>query len=136
MAALTDAVIDTVALVRHLEDALPKGAERLFEAAENGMCTLFIPEIALGEFVYLALRGRLEVDDPRAVIDEVLDTIRGAGYITLSSLGPSGWGRFLELKVPELHDRMIAADALARGVPLVSNDPELAGIPGLSLIWK
>jgi predicted nucleic acid-binding protein len=133
---LTDAVIDTVALVRHLEDRLPDGAERVFDLAEAGESQLFIPEIALGEFVYLALRGHLKKGDPRSTVEEVLDTIRGSGYIALSSLGPSGWGRFLELDVPELHDRMIAADALSRGLPLVTNDPELFSVPGLSCVWK
>lgn len=133
---MTDAVIDTVALVRHLEDDLPAKAERAFESAEAGQGTLYIPEIALGEFVYIALRGRLTTANPRTLVEEVLSTIRGSGYITLSALGPSGWGRFLDLDIPELHDRMIAADALSRGLPLVTNDPELSKVPGLTIIWN
>lgn len=135
MAPLTDAVIDTVALVRHLDDSLPKGAESTFRAAENGRGTLYLPEIALGEFAYLALRGRLGLTHPRAAVEEVIDQVRAAGYIQLSALPPTGWSVFLDLDVPELHDRLIASDALARGVPLVSNDRDLAKVPGLRLIW-
>ncbi len=135
MAPLSEAVIDTVALVRHLDDSLPRSAESIFRAAENGRGTLYLPEIALGEFAYLALRGRLGLEHPRAVVEEVVDQVRAAGYIQLSSLPLLGWAVFLDLDVPELHDRLIASDALVRGVPLVSNDRELAKVPGLRLIW-
>ena len=47
-----------------------------------------------------------------------------------------GLGIFTQLKVPELHDRMIAAEALARDIPLISNDPSFTSIKGLKLIWK
>lgn len=135
MAALTGAVIDTVALVRHLDDSLPKPAEAIFRAAESGRGPLYLPEIVLGEFAYLALRGRLKLAHPRAVVEEVVDQVRAAGYIQLSPLPAPGWSIFLDLDVPELHDRLIASDALARGIPLVSNDREFAKVPGLRLIW-
>lgn len=136
MAPLNEAVIDTVALVRHLDDSLPRAAESVFRTAENGQGTLYLPEIVLGEFAYLALRGRLGLRHPRAVVEEVVDQVRAAGYIRLSALPPAGWSVFLDLDVPELHDRLIASDALARDVPLVSNDRELAKVPGLRVVWS
>ncbi len=132
---MTGAVIDTVALIGHLNDSLPKGAADLFRAAENGEGVLYLPEIALGEFAYLALRGRLGLEHPRGMVEEVVDQIRAGGYIRLSALDAAGWGIFLDLNVPELHDRLIAADAVARRVPLVTNDRELAKIPGLERVW-
>jgi predicted nucleic acid-binding protein len=136
VAALSDAVVDAVALAHHFRDTLPPAAERIFRDAENGKAQLFLPEIALGEFIYTALRGRLSLPDADSAVSEILDQIRGSGYLTLSSLGTSGWGVFLRLKIPELHDRMIAADALSRGVPVVTNDPELGHTPGLTTIWR
>ena len=133
---MTDAVIDAVALAHHFRDSLPTAAERVFTDAEEGRSHLYLPEIALGEFIYTALRGRLRVRNPDWVVSELLDQIRGSGYLHLSSLGPSGWGVFLRLEVPELHDRMIAADALSRGLPVVTNDPELQTVSGLRTIWK
>ncbi len=135
MAALTAAVIDTVALVRHLEDTLPDRADGLFRAAEGGRATLYLPEIALGEFCYLAFRGRLGLPHARATVEEVLDQVRASGAIRLSVLGSAGWSAFLNLEIPELHNRMIAADAVARRVPLVTNDRALATVPGLARVW-
>lgn len=136
MDPLTDAVVDTVALVRALEDELPDAAERAFREAEQGLARLFLPEIALAEFVYVALRGRLRVSNARALVDEVIDQIRASGYLILSSLSPDGWDVFLDLKISELHDRMIAADAVRRKLPLVTNDPAFAGVPGLRTVWR
>ncbi len=131
-----EAVIDTVALIHHLDDSLPKRAAEIFRSAEQGRGTLFLPEVAMGEFAYLALRGKLGIENPRAAVDEVLDQVRAGGYIRLSSLGSGGWSVFLGLPVPELHDRMIASDALSRSVPLVSNDPELKGVARLRVVWS
>src|SRR5205814_9801189 len=79
VAALTDCVIDTVALVRHLEDDLPRGAGKVFRDAEAGRIRLLLPEIALAEFVYIAPRGRLRTPNPRAIVAEVPDCVRESG---------------------------------------------------------
>jgi len=133
---LSDYVLDTVALIRHLEDDLPPTAARAFADAEGGKGRLFLPEIALGEFVYVALRGRLRTASPQAVVAEVLDLVRASDYISVSSLRPSAWDVFLQLDIPELHDRMIAADAMDRGIPLVTNDPAFKRVADLHTVWR
>ena len=133
---MTDFVLDTVALVRHLEDELPAAADRAFRQAEGRKGRLFLPEIALAEFVDIALRGRLHAPNPTAVVDEIVDLIRASEYLVLSSLPAAAWDVFLDLDVRELHDRMIASDALFRGLPLITNDPEVAAVPGLRTVWR
>jgi len=132
---LTDFLLDTVALVRHLEDSLPDGADRVFREAEGGRSRLFLPEIALGEFLYVALRGRLRASNIRSLVDEVLDQIRASGYLVLSAMSAHAWDLFLDLEIPELHDRMIAADALARSLAVVTNDAAFSSVPGLRTMW-
>lgn len=136
MDPLTDFVIDTVALVRHLEDDLPPSADRAFRDAEAHRCRLFLPEIALAEFIYIALHGRIHAPNPRALIDEVVDQIRASEYLALSSLPPTAWDTFLQLKIAELHDRMVIADAVYRGLPLITNDPAAEAVEDLRTVWR
>ena len=136
MDSLTDCVLDTVGLVRHLEDVLPPAAERAFAEAERGRARLFLPQIALGEFIYIAHRGRLRAPNARGLVDEVVDQIRASAYLVLSSLSAAARDTFLNLDIPELHDRMIAADAVDRGLPLITNDPAFASVPGLRTLWR
>lgn len=132
---MTDAIIDTVALIRHLTDTLPTAAELAFRRAETGESQLYIPEVALGEFAYLGLKGKLGIPRPRALVEEVLTEIRGSGYIQTCGLTPLGWEVFLDLEIRELHDRMIAAAALEQDLPLVSNDPVFRSVPQLKVVW-
>lgn len=133
---MTDYVLDTVALVRHLEDTLPAAAGRAVGEAEAGKGRLWLPEIALGEFAYIALRGRLRVPDPRATLDEVLDQVRAASYIRIACLDSAAWDVFVHLTIPELHDRMVAAESLHRAVPVISSDPAFDEVPDLARIWE
>jgi hypothetical protein len=48
---------------------------------------------------------------------------------------PIAWDTVVDLRIPELHDRLMAAKALARGPPLISNDPAFDGVPGLDRVW-
>jgi len=125
-----------MALIRHLEDDLPPAAARAFSAAEAGKGRLFLPEIALGEFVCIALRGRLLAANPRAVLAEVLDLVRAADYVSVSCLRPSAWDVFLRIGIPELHDRMIAADAMDRAIPLITSDPAFHRVADLQTVWR
>ena len=51
------------------------------------------------------------------------------------------WGReqleFLDRlpEIPEMHDRLIAAEALIRGAPLVTRDAILTASPQIETVW-
>ena len=38
-------------------------------------------------------------------------------------------------EIPEMHARLIAAEALALGVPVVTRDPVIAASPQVQSIW-
>ena len=129
-------VADTVALARYFEDVLPRSANRAFAQAEQGNGTIVIPEIVLAEFSYIALRGRLRSPVAQANVAETVNGILDSPMFEVVSLDRKGWNRFFDLEISELHDRMIVAEALSRGVPLLSSDEEMTRAPGLEVVWR
>lgn len=136
MVYVSNLILDTVGLVHYLEDDMPRSAAAAIERVEQEGGNAFLPQIALGEFIYIALKGRVRMTNSTASVGEVVDQIKHSQFILISSMPINAWDTFLQLKIPELHDRLIAAEALDRKLPLISNDPSFAAIPGLKLIWK
>lgn len=132
---MTDFLVDTVAFVRYLEDRLPAKADKVFGEAEAGRAHLLLPQMALAEFIYITLRGRLKRNRPELHLRDVLHNLTASAAFTISAMPPEAWEVLLELRIPELHDRMIAAEAIARNIPVLTSDPAFRDLKGLSTIW-
>jgi predicted nucleic acid-binding protein len=129
-------VVDTIALVKYFEDALPPAADSVFKSAEEGRINLIVPSIVIGEFLYLALKGRLKTEDSLATITELVSDIESSRFLIPVDMEISDWKVFLELKVPELHDRMICALAIRHlAESIVTNDPEIEAEKRISTTW-
>ena len=125
MAYLKVYVVDTVAFIRYLTDELPSKADAVFKDAEKGKVQLLLPHIAIGEFIYISMKNRLKTINSEALIREVLLTVETAGYITPVDMDMIAWEHFLELEIPELHDRMICAIATSKNALVISPDEEI-----------
>lgn len=125
----TDLVVkrgDTVGLIKYFEDAPLPAADSVFKSAEEGKTHLIVPSIVIGEFFYLALKGRLKTEDPLATITELVSDIESSQFLVRVGMEISDRKVFLELKVHELHDRMICALAIRRSAEsIVTNDLEI-----------
>lgn len=125
-------IADTVALARYFDDSLPSKADLAFREAEEGRAEILVPEIVIGEFIYIALKGRLNkarVSDARVIIRELLDEMESSSYLKPVQMSPRAWNRFLESDVPELHDRIIHSIAMSldsdRTLSIITSDPSL-----------
>ncbi len=128
-------VVDTVAFVRYLQDELPQAADRIFKAAERGEEILFVPQIVLGEFIYLSLKDRLKVGDPMTTVREVLHLTETSGYLRMVDMDTAAWEELIELDVPELHDRMVCAIARAKDIAVVTSDKDITK-SGIPVVWE
>lgn len=126
-------VVDTNALWWYISrsDRLSPSATAIFELALAGRATLIVPAIALAELYYVSVKlGRSY--SPADLMD-ALDAVQG---IYLSDLGRTQLEMLDRLpEIPEMHDRLIAAEALALGVPVVTRDPVIAASPRVQSIW-
>ena len=128
-------LVDSVPFVRYLEDRLPSEPDRIFHTAEAGHHHLLIPQIALAEFIYLALKGRLRLKHPEVQVRSVLHDLGASDAFTVTDMPVPAWDIFLEVRIPEMHDRLIASEALVRAVPIISNDHSFDGVERLSRVW-
>lgn len=119
-------VADAVALARYLTDTLPPRADKVFADAEAGEALIMVPEVAIGEFVYISLKGRLNVRDPKSEARELVREINSSAYFRPAAMGPAAWECFMESNISELHDRMIHSIAAANSADaIITSDPEL-----------
>ena len=136
MEVVKNFITDTIGLARYLEDNLPGPASDVFSLAERGEASILVPQTVMGEFICIAMKGRLRFADPKGAVKQVLDELRGASFIFQSNFPEDGWDIFLSLDIPELHDRLIAAEALTRSSSLISNDPVFRKVHDLEVIWE
>lgn len=126
-------VVDTNALWWYISrsDKLSPAAEAIFELALAGRAVLIVPAIALAELYYVSVKmGRSYTP---ADLMNAMEAVRG---IRLSDLGRTQLELLDRLpEIPEMHDRLIAAEALALGVPVVTRDPVIAASPQVQSIW-
>ena len=124
--AMKTYVADTVALVQYLEDSLPEHAEEAFRDAEGGSALILVPDIVIGEFVYIALKGRLKMRDAKSATRELLKEVDASSYMKPVGMTMAAWEIFIESDVRELHDRMILSIARANSASgIITPDAEL-----------
>ena len=112
-------------------ERLSVAASAVFQLAESGNATVVVPAIVVAEFYYLSAKLGSPMD-PTALL-EVLDSVSG---IELSELGRAQLerlGRFPD--VPEMHDRLIAAEADALSAPVVTKDEVLTASNRVLTVW-
>ena len=126
-------VLDTHALYWYLgqPQRLSVAADAVFRLAEAGGARLIVPAITIAELYYLTVK----VGHPVAP-SVVLDALKGVDAIEVSDRGEIQL-RMLDqaTDVPEMHDRLIAAEALSRNAAVVTRDESLARSTQIATVW-
>jgi len=134
---MTAYVADTHAVIWYLLDApeLSIPAHAAFEVARATGDPIFVSSITLVEITYLAEKGKLPANVPGTVLN-ALDDEQGAlvlapvdrSVVDTLSLIPRS-------VVPDMPDRIIAATALAYGVPLLITRDHQIRQSNLQTVW-
>jgi PIN domain nuclease of toxin-antitoxin system len=130
------AVTDTHALIWAMDaraKRLGKHARRMFEKADQGKCSIYIPTIALAELGETCHRGRVTLALP---FEEWVRTAFASGKYHDAALTAEivciAQGLY---GIVERGDRLIAATAVALDLPLITRDPNIAEAAGVECIW-
>lgn len=126
-------VLDSHALWWYLKlpQRLSSSAEAIFRQAEAGNAALVVPAIVAAEVYYLSVKLGQPLTLPVFLDD--LTSVHGMYLVDLGVAQLALLDRLPE--IPEMHDRLIAAEALALGVPVVTRDPVIAASPQVQSIW-
>ena len=126
-------IADTHSLVWYFyaPKRLPPAAARAFAAIESGQAHLIVPVIVLAELIWIAQKGRVNVD-----IDEVIRCLQASFQVEIR---PLEFSRVLDLRryaaVTEMHDRLIVAEAAAQGASLITSDEETTTASLVPCVW-
>jgi len=130
------AVTDTHALVWYAlgpQRKLGRRARAMFERADRGHATIYVPVLVLVEIAEAIRRGAIRSEGGFSRWTERLLT---SGRFVAADLTPA-----IVLKaeglyaIPERGDRLIAATAAHLECPLITKDPAVARLPRLTTLW-
>ena len=126
-------VVDANALWWYLKlpRRLSPSAEEVFRQAEAGSVVLVVPAIVVAEVYYLSVK----LGQP-FILPNFLNELATVHGMYISDLGRTQLEMLDRLpEIPEMHDRLIAAEALALGAPVVTRDPVIAASSQVQSIW-
>ena len=126
-------IVDTHALFWYRSDTsrLSAAADAVFRLAATGAARIIVPAIVVAELFYLTLKAGYPV--PPSVI--LADIGRSQEFV-FSPLGQQQLERMEALdNLSEIHDRLIAAEALVYLAPIISKDDVLRRSAAVEVIW-
>lgn len=129
-------VVDTHAAVWYLHgDArLSHGARKAIRDCIRGGEPVYVPSISLVELIYLVEKGRVPYTALERLEQSLVDSSFGFVLQVLDFSVTGAVARIPRSEVSDLPDRIIAATALALGLPLVSRDRKIRAA-NITTLW-
>ncbi len=130
------AVADTHALIWYLFDdaRLSAAAGALIDAAVESSDEIGVSAITPIETIYLVEKGRIPAEALRRMIADLESPESVFVEIPVDLKVTSALVHIARAQTPDMPDRIVAATALALGVPVISRDPDVR-VPGMATIW-
>ncbi len=126
-------VVDTHTLWWYLtgDSNLSPNAAQVFQSADEGRATIVVPAIVVAEFYYMSVKQK----QPYRPSD-LIQAIDSRANIEAADLGIAQLEMLDRLlDVPEMHDRLIAAEAVLRGGVLVTRDRAISASTTVETLW-
>ena len=126
-------MVDTHALWWYFDspERLSATVESIFRMVEHDNVTIVIPAIVAAELYYLSVKLDRPIT-PTQLVD-VVNAIPGFEFSDL------GWAQLEKLdrlqEIPEMHDRLIAAEALTLDAPVITRDRAFSNSSQIETVW-
>ncbi len=125
-------VTDTMALILHLENRKSsQNVKQLFDSADSGKTTIYIPAMVFAEILYLAEKQRISLNLHE--VEKHLKNFQTYKEVPLSFEIIQKAQQITD--IPELHDRLIASTANFLNLALITNDPKIENSQFVNTVW-
>ena len=125
--------MDTHALWWHIDSSerLSHTASDIFRKATTGETTIIIPAIVVAELYYLSVKlGR------PVILSELMDAVDSMIGFELSDLGRAQLEKLDLIEgIPEMLDRLIAAEAVELDAPVITRDRAFSDSLQIQTVW-
>ncbi|XYI03495.1 type II toxin-antitoxin system VapC family toxin [Sorangium sp. So ce1128] len=134
---IAEYVTDTHALVwsMYAPSRLGNAAQQAFAATDAGSARIYVPAVVIAETIMVVERGRL----PGIALAHLLprlEAMRTSDNYRLTSLLPEVVLASHTLSaIPDIFDRLIVAEAIHRGTPLISKDTVIRQSALVTTLW-
>ena len=126
-------IVDTHTLFWYLEYPyrLSPAADAVFRLAAAGLARIVVPAIVIAEFYYLTQKA-----GPPITPSTLFAYINQSSEFVFLELGQAQLESMEKVAdVPEMHDRLISAEALVFQAPVISKDEALRTSGMVEVIW-
>ena len=126
-------IVDTHTLFWYLEypHRLSPAADAVFRLAAAGLARVIVPAIVVAEYYYLTQKA-----GPPITPSTLFAYINQSSEFVFSELGQAQLESMEKVAdVPEMHDRLISAEALVFQAPVISRDEALRTSGLVDVIW-
>lgn len=134
---MSSIVADTHTLLWYVNDTghLSSLAETAFEQAEQAGDLIYVPSIVVVELRYLVEKGRdIDETDYQTIVSLLRSNSSALTIAPLNLEVANSLSQIPKAIVPDMPDRIIAATALALGLPLVTCDHKIRALTNLVTI--
>ena len=126
-------VIDTHALWWYLNspETLTSNVSSILQRATAGAVSIVVPAIVVAELYYLSVKR----NDP-IILADFIDAMKDARGFEFFDLGGAQLEQLDTLQdIPEMHDRLIAAESVILDAPVITRDSALSESRRIHSTW-
>lgn len=125
-------VTDTMALILHLENRRSsETVKAIFDSADVGETTIYVPAMVFAEILYLTERQRIELN--LIELEKHLNKFPNYRESPMSFEIVKNGLHIAD--IPELHDRLIASTANYLKLKLITNDLRIQASKFVDTVW-
>ena len=114
-----------------MPELLSPAVRDVFGMAETGEATIIVPAIVIAELYYVSVKNHKPIS-----VSIFLEDLLSRGWLELTDLGRPQLEYLDRIpEITEMHDKLIAAESIILGAPLLTRDVLLLESPNVETIW-